>query len=52
MTDNSKITRAESEHIDHIRSMSPMMAALANQTDSYYRLAESDRLWSELDSAS
>lgn len=49
MSADIKTSATQSAHIEHVRGMSPMMAALSNMTDDYYRLAESDRLWFEFD---
>jgi hypothetical protein len=46
----SKTDSSESARINHLRTMSPFMAAMTNQVHELVMLAESDAMWEELDS--
>ncbi len=52
MPSTDETSKQQASRIEHVRTMSPVMAAMTGEADEYLQVADSDAMWAELDSES
>ncbi len=51
MPSTDKTSKLQASRIEHVRTMSPVMAAMVGEADEYLQVADSDAMWQELEGA-